>query len=129
MTLCHFLCHYRGMAPSIQAGSTGIAKLVAKHHSKGGYRKVYDASKRRIRGLWVRNGRYYARLTVEDFNTGKTQVMRVPLDGAATVPQAAAKLRKLLTQRETNALPVLRQTPKIGDYVKNYFAHYELVAL
>ena len=40
-----------------------------------------DKRKRPIRGLWERNGRYYAQLTVEDQVTGIKQVKRVPMEG------------------------------------------------
>ena len=40
---------------------------------------------------------------------------------------AAAELRRLQTQRETNELPVTKRTPKFCDYVKEYFACFELV--
>ena len=43
------------------------------------YQKVHDERKRPIRGLWVRNGRYYAQMTLEDEHTGRKQVRRVPL--------------------------------------------------
>jgi hypothetical protein len=40
------------------------------------YQRVYDERKRPIRGLWVRNGRYYAQLTAEDDHTGQKQPPR-----------------------------------------------------
>ena len=43
------------------------------------FAKVVDGRKQPIRGLWVRNGRYYARLSVADGNTGLKAVRRVPL--------------------------------------------------
>ena len=87
------------------------------------YQKVRDGRKQPIRGLWVRNGRFYARLTVEDPNTGEKSVRRVPLE-VETVPEAVAALKKLQTQRADNALPVLKQTPKFSDYVETYFSHF-----
>ena len=51
----------------------------------------------------------------------------MPLEGVATVAQAAAELRRLQTQREANDLPVTKRTPKFCDYVKDYFACFELV--
>jgi hypothetical protein len=41
------------------------------------YQKVRDGRKQPIRGLWVRNGRFYARLTVEDPNMGEKSVRRI----------------------------------------------------
>lgn len=93
-------------------------------HRRGSYQKVLDARKRPVRGLWVRNGRYYARVALPHPGTDATQVRRVPLEGATTVAAAQAALRRLLTQREEQTLPVLRQTPKFRDYVADYFAHY-----
>jgi integrase len=87
------------------------------------YQKVRDGRKQPIRGLWVRNGRFYARLTVEDANTGKKGVRRVPLE-VETAAEAVAALKKLQTQRADNELPVLKQTPKFSDYVETYFAHF-----
>ena len=42
------------------------------------FAKVLDGRKQPIRGLWVRNGRYYARLTVEDPITGLKKMSGVP---------------------------------------------------
>ncbi|MBI4659881.1 MAG: hypothetical protein HY735_13655, partial [Verrucomicrobia bacterium] len=91
------------------------------------YQKVRDARKRPIRGLWVRNGRFYARLSVQDPTSGQKKVRRVPLEGVETVAQAQAELRRLLTLREENQLPGLKRTPKFCDYVGEYFAFYEKV--
>ena len=101
----------------------GKSQPIARHLT---YQKVRDGRKQPIRGLWQRNGRFYARLAVEDFNTGKKAVRRVPLE-AETVAEAVAALKKLQTQRADNALPVLKQTPKFSDYVETYFAHFALL--
>ena len=45
---------------------------------KASFAKVVDGRKQPIRGLWVRNGRFYPRLSVEDAN-GQRIVRRVPL--------------------------------------------------
>jgi hypothetical protein len=86
-----------------------------------------DQRKRPIQGLWERNGRYYAQITVEDQNTGLKQVKRVPLEGASTNAQAVAKFQELLTQRRKGALPVLKRTPKFADYAAQYFEFYQKV--
>jgi integrase len=89
------------------------------------FAKVLDGRKQPIRGLWVRNGRYYAQLTVEDPNTGEKQVRRVPLvdkddKPPETVPQAVALFNALKSKRAEGDLPALRQTPKFCDYVDAY---------
>jgi integrase len=116
----------------MQSGDTGshsIKRTVVSQnqHRPTPYRKVVDKRKRPIRGLWERNGRYYAQLTVEDQVTGFKQVRRVPLEGVGTDAQAVAKLQELLTQRRKGALPVLKRTPKFADYAQQYFDYYKAV--
>jgi integrase len=96
-------------------------------HRGATYSKVCDQRKRPIRGLWERNGRYYAQITIEEPVTGVKRVRRVPLEGAGTEPQAIAKLQELLTQRRKGALPLLKRTPKFSDYADQYFKYYEQV--
>jgi len=78
-----------------------------------------------VRGLWVRNGRFYAQLAIEDPNTGVKKVRRVPLvnaDGEAveTAPQAIAQINRLRTQRADDDLPAIGRTPKFTDYADDY---------
>src|ERR1035438_9747384 len=96
-------------------------------HAAAPYQKVVDGRKRPIRGLWIRGDRYYARVSVEDFNTGRKQVRRVPLEGAESVAQAVAQMRRLLTRREDNALPVLKRTPKFSEYARQYLDYFKTV--
>lgn len=51
-----------------------------------------DGRNQPIRGLWVRNGRFYARVAVENADTGKTTVRRVPLESARTMAEARKAL-------------------------------------
>jgi integrase len=95
----------------------------ANHSAK--FAKVLNGRKQPIRGLWVRNGRYYARLAIEDGNTGERMVRRVPLldkDGkpVETVPQAVEAMNRLKVKRSDNDLPVLKRTPRFGEYVEMY---------
>jgi integrase len=111
--------------PFNQAADGGANK---RQHSAGAtYKKVLDKRKQAIRGLWVRNGRYYAQITVEDPVNGAKRVKRVPLEGAATDAQAVAKYQELLTQRRKGTLPVLDRTPKFADYAAQYFEYYKQV--
>ena len=124
--VCHFLCHCYDM----QCNATPLngppeAGQQGHQHRPGAYHKALDARKRPIRGLWMRDGRYYARLAIEDPQTGKKQVRRVPFQKARTVAEAQKELRRLLTERDKQDLPVLRRTPKFADYVKQYFDYYE----
>jgi len=91
---------------------------------KASFAKVVDGRKQPIRGLWVRNGRFYARLTVEDAN-GQKIVRRVPLvnpegNPVETVAQATAELNRLKTHRADDNLPKLGRTPLFADYADTY---------
>ena len=74
--------------------SANIANTVGKRQSHATtFSKVLDGRKQPIRGLWERNGRYYAQITLENQISGEKTVRRVPLkdkDGnpVETVPQA-----------------------------------------
>lgn len=98
----------------------------AQRHEAGSYQKVTDARKRPVRGLWRRNDRFYAQLSIVDPNTGQKSVRRVPLVDeetkapVATAPQAIAALAQLKVRRDDGALPVLRRCPKFSDYVEEY---------
>jgi integrase len=133
LTLCHFLCHFDGVqtyaTPSKVTQRANRPKLPVSNriHAGATYHKVLDGRKRAIRGLWQRGSRFYARIAVEDLNTGRKQVRRVPLEGVHTVAQAQSAMRNLLTKREENDLPVLRRTPKFGQCAKQYLAYYETV--
>jgi hypothetical protein len=106
--------------------SNPAAVITIKSHGRYKYHKVCDGRKQPIRGLWKRNGKYIARITAED-SLGKKEIRWTVLDEAETIPQAQAALRKLLTKRENNSLPVLKRTPKFSEYVAQYFEHFSKV--
>jgi len=89
------------------------------------FAKVLNGRKQPIRGLWVRNGLYYAQLKIEDLQSGLKKTRRVSLidkDGqpVRSVKEAEEELRRLQVQRSDNLLPMLRQNPKLSDYVEIY---------
>jgi integrase len=89
------------------------------------FAKVVDGRKQDIRGLWVRNGRYYARLAFEDPKTGNKKVRRVALmdkdkQAVQSVAQAVEALNRLKVNRSDSNLPVLHRCPRFSDYVKIY---------
>ncbi|HWQ90698.1 MAG TPA: site-specific integrase [Clostridia bacterium] len=106
--------------------STGEGKVSTGRQTHGAtFAKVLDGRKQPIRGLWVRNGRFYAQLKVENPVTGVKKTKRVPLkdkagNAVATAAQAKEELARLQTQRADNTLPVLSQTPKFKNYVTTY---------
>jgi integrase len=84
------------------------------------YKKVLDGRKQPIRGLWERNGKFIARLSVEDQN-GEKRVQWVVLEGTQTIPQAQEKFKALHVDRARNALPVLKRAPTFTAYADEYF--------
>ncbi len=95
-----------------------------RQHRRGQYQRVFDERKRPIRGLWIRNGRYYAQLTLEDHDTGAKGVRRIPLAGASTPAQARKQLEDLRVGRRKGALPLLKQTPKFSAFATEYLAFF-----
>jgi integrase len=112
------------------SSSTGTAasstnKAEGRQSHAPSFAKVFDARKQPIRALWVRNGRFYAQLKVENQITGEKKTRRVPLvdkerNPVQTVAEAVAELHRLQTQRADNTLPTLERTPKFADYAKRY---------
>ena len=96
-------------------------------HPADSFAKVLDGRKQPIRGLWIRNGRFYARLNVEDGTTGRMITRRVSLvdkeqKPVGTVAQAVDELKRLQTKRGDGTMPVLIRTPKFADFAAKYIA-------
>jgi integrase len=91
------------------------------------YHKVFDDRKRRVRGLWKRNGWFYARLATVDSFTGQKSTKRVRLETARTIAEARTALQDLQKDRRDHNLPVLKRSPRLADYWEKYFAFYESV--
>jgi integrase len=107
------------------ASSTAVRRSSTKQAHGATFAKVVDGRKHPIRGLWVRNGRFYAQLKVENAITGVKKTRRVPLidregNAVGTAAQAVAELKRLQTQRSDNTLPVLARTAKFSEYAKQY---------
>jgi len=79
------------------------------------YTKVLDNRKHAIRGLWRRNGKFIARITVED-TAGRKSMKWVPLV-ATSAAAALEEFRKLLVERGQNELRHIGRCPTFADYV------------
>lgn len=79
------------------------------------YTKVLDNRKHPIRGLWRRNGSYYARVTVEDA-AGHKCVSWIPLP-VETAAEAQAELRTVLTERAENRLRHVGLSPTFAEFL------------
>ena len=111
---------------STDATGANFKLSVGQKHGSGHYHKVFNARKRRLRGLWERNGTFYGQLTITNAETGTKAVRRVRLedkDGnpVTTVPQAVAVLNKMKGQREDDSLKIApKRTPTLSEYGKTY---------
>ena len=94
-----------------EGASTTILSLRTHHQRPAPYQRVRDERKRPIRGLWVRNGRYYAQLTVE----APWATPHSPF----TLACECFALRVLQATRvQAQAASLLRLTPaQVHDYV------------
>ncbi len=93
---------------------------------------VRDSRNRRVRGIYTRNGRYYAQLWVSREDGTKT-ARKFPLltpDGAPVTNLAEAKeaAEVLRNDRRENVLPMSGHKPKFADYVETYFAKPHVTA-
>ena len=76
LTLCYFLCKSQAMKCDRRHRNGPDGNLVASRpHRCPKYRKVLDERKHPIRGLWQRNGRYHAQLTIEGPNITPLNLM------------------------------------------------------
>src|SRR5436190_1419391 len=82
------------------------------------YRQVFDSRKRRVRGIWQRNDRYYGNLTVAD-DMGRKSSRWVPLTGR-TLDEAKADYARLVTERADDRLRPLGMTPTLAAYQITY---------
>jgi integrase len=64
------------------------------------YEKVFDSRHRRARGLWKRNGTFFAQMRVQ----GHTQPVRYPLHSAKTVAEAITEQQVLKKKRREGTL-------------------------
>lgn len=84
--------------------------------------KPKDGRGQETRGLWMRNGKFYARVKAEGADGG-LKMRWVPLDGAQTVAEAKTALRELFSKRARTELVVTRgAAPQFEDYANTYIA-------
>lgn len=92
---------------------------------------MFDLRKRRVRGLWERNGAFYAQLTVMDEASAQKTVRRTRLEDAdghpvATVAEAVKVMNKLKGKQADQGLSLIpKRTPTFAEYAKQYLAHTE----
>src|SRR6267142_6977904 len=93
--------------------------------SRNKWQKVFDNRRRRIRGLWLRNGVYYAQLRLDDERVAR----RVPLHKAETIAQATAAMQGLKTKRTEGSLQIakVRGVPTLKEAGETYLNNLKAV--
>ena len=110
----------------MSTNTAGKDQIGVKRHPKSHFIKVREGRKHSFQGLWKRNERFYAQLTVFDPIAGKHRVQRIPLmdklgEPVISVAQAVAVMEGLRTKRRDIGLDAqLQRAPKFGDYADRY---------
>jgi len=86
--------------------------------SKQAFKQVFYKG-RRVRGLWTRNGRFYAQMAVE--TAGVMKVTKMVLE-AETPTQAIEKMADLKSERRKGTLVKISHAPKLADAIAEYKA-------
>jgi hypothetical protein len=90
------------------------------------FEKVFEPRRnRQVRGLWKRNGAFYAQICLV---RGNSRAALVPLHDAGTIPQAIAAMQALKLERHKQGqVEVLRsrQVPRFCDLADAYLASVE----
>jgi integrase len=79
-----------------------------------------DARNRKVRGLWERNGRFYAALWV-DRGDGRKTARRFPLE-ARTLSEAKEAMEVLRNDRREDKLPTQGRKPLLSAAIAEYLA-------
>src|SRR6266436_2513072 len=89
-------------------------------HKVNGFQKVFDSRNRRVRGLWVRNGTYYAQMRT----LPGQPATKVPLHRAQTVPRAITEMQALKQKRQEGDLRLekKRGAPGFAEMADTYLA-------
>jgi integrase len=84
------------------------------------FAQARDSRNRKIPGLWIRNGRYYAALWV-DRGDGKKTARRFPLE-ATNISEAKEQMDIKRNDRRENKLPTSGRKPLLSEYIEKYLA-------
>lgn len=98
-------------------------------HRRYPYQRALDGRKQPVRGLWVRNDRYYAQLRIaQDGRSAPRRVLLTNSDSSpcSTVAEAKQAMERLRVQRADDNLPTLKQAPRLAEYVETYLAAVSL---
>ena len=113
-----------GSGAATSTGSSTTSTTSTGEHGSH-FMIVLDSRKRRVPGLYTRNGRFYCQLWI-DRGDGKKTARRFPLiteDKAPvrTLQEAKDAYEIKRNERRENALPTAGRKPAFADYSESYF--------
>jgi integrase len=97
LTLCDTLCYFA----AVQRQETQGDHAIVENH-RATFFPAVDSRKRKIRGLWQRNNRYYLQMRVEQGN-GTSKPVRIPLE-AVNIEEARKEMDKKRTQKNEGTI-------------------------
>ncbi|MDP7012298.1 MAG: hypothetical protein QF685_13075, partial [Verrucomicrobiota bacterium] len=80
---------------------------------------VFDSRKRKLRNLWKRSDRFYARIKIAYPGEERAKTRRVPLK-ARNVTEAAKELRELLVKRDKGRTITRERNQTLADFAALY---------
>ncbi len=109
----------------VPGSATSISSTTSTIRHRADFIPVLDSRKRRIAGLYVRNGRYYVQMWA-DRGDGKKTARRFPLLNSDNEPvsnlvEAKEAIEVRRHARRENELPLAGRKPLFEDYSKTYF--------
>jgi integrase len=87
--------------------------------------KVLDGRKQAVRGLWMRNGAYYAQVKLKDAETGESRPVRKRLQ-VSTLTEAKAELSKIKANAKSGKEAARRRAPLLSQAIANYTGRLEV---
>ncbi len=90
------------------------------------FKMVFDSRNRRVRGLWIRGGIYYAQLRVDGKPT-RVRLQDADKHDPKTVPQALVAMQELLAKRRAGELESVTpsEVPTLEAAIMAYFEEQE----
>jgi integrase len=84
------------------------------------WQQVKDRAKRRVRGLWKRNGSFYVQTTITDPSTGLKKVSRIRLADATDIESAKTEAGKLRQKIAAGEFLHGKQGRTFSEYRQHY---------
>jgi integrase len=81
-----------------------------------------DSRKRKVRGLWLRNGRFYLQTRVN----GEKSARKIPLE-SQNLEAALKEIREKRSAKDKGELPTAGRKPKLADYCKGYLEFFATI--